>query len=194
MKAALAGRSGEDLGQEGIAYVEIGAEAPLYRSLAERRFVYSLAVRVHATVHTPDTDLVAFTEARVQYELADLHATAPAFDESNYVASGIAVDIAGTGLAADVSAGAAFVGGVAVAYAGEAMHVFAPDRWTYRDLTAAGALVFVAGLPRQPAPPVTAGALRVGVTVADSADVVADAYLAATMTQFNPGDPDRIVP
>ena len=54
VKKALAGATGEALGQPGIAYCEIGREQPVYRSLAERRFVYSLAVQVRATVHAPD--------------------------------------------------------------------------------------------------------------------------------------------
>ena len=68
VKKALAGK---DLGQAGIAYCEIGRETPVYRSLSERRFVYSLMVRVHATVHNPDDEGedVALDSLSDQYSL-----------------------------------------------------------------------------------------------------------------------------
>jgi phage gp37-like protein len=69
IKRALAGRSGEELGQPGIAYCEIGKEEPVYRSLAERRFVFALGVRVHATVSNPDDDDVTVDGLGVQYQL-----------------------------------------------------------------------------------------------------------------------------
>jgi hypothetical protein len=71
IKRALAGRSGEELGQPGIAYCEIGKEEPVYRSLAERRFVFALGVRVHATVANPDDDDVTVDSLAVQYQLDD---------------------------------------------------------------------------------------------------------------------------
>ena len=46
--------AGNDLSQAGIAYCEIGRQAPVYRSMSERRFVFSLAVQVRATVQNPD--------------------------------------------------------------------------------------------------------------------------------------------
>lgn len=72
LKQALAGRTGEELGQTGIAYCEIGSEAPVYRSLAERRFVYSIGVRVHATVHNVAEDIAPdygiLDEIRAQFK------------------------------------------------------------------------------------------------------------------------------
>ncbi|HZU84109.1 MAG TPA: phage protein Gp37 [Polyangiaceae bacterium] len=69
IKRVLAGRSGEELGQPGIAYCEIGKEEPVYRSLAERRFVYALGVRVHATVQNPDDDDVTVDSLQLQYQV-----------------------------------------------------------------------------------------------------------------------------
>jgi hypothetical protein len=69
LKRLLAGTTGEELGQPGIAYVEIGKEEPVYRSLAERRFVFGLGVRVHASVANPDDDDVTADELALQYQL-----------------------------------------------------------------------------------------------------------------------------
>lgn len=71
LKALFAGLTGEAMGQPGIAYCEIGEEAPVYRSLAERRFVYSLGVQVRATVHGPDAaaDSVALDEIDVSFSI-----------------------------------------------------------------------------------------------------------------------------
>jgi len=69
IKRVLAGRTGEELGQPGIAYCEIGKEEPVYRSLAERRFVFALGLRVHATVANPDDDDVTIDQLRVQHLL-----------------------------------------------------------------------------------------------------------------------------
>lgn len=187
VKTALAGKSGEDLGQPGIAYCEIGREEPVYRSLAERRFVYSLGLVVHATVHTPDTDLEAFESVRAQYQLGDLHAQAE-LDDDNYVEDGIRVAVE-TGLTATISAGTAKIAGADVTYAGGS-RAFTAMRWTYLDLAPAGTLTFVETAPFAEEPAVTSGALRVGVAYSHASDVVGYAYLAATLRDH--GEPDVI--
>ena len=171
LKAALAGRTGEELVQAGISYCEVGREEPVFRSLAERRFVFSLDLRVHAAVHSPDSDLVALSEAALQYQLGDLHAQT-SLDAANYVVSGIRVAVGG--LTAAISAGSAKVAGATVAYAGQT-RTFAATRWTYRDLSPAGTLTFLETAPFADPPAVTAGALRVGVTYSDAAGVDDDA-------------------
>ena len=50
LQTFLAGLTGEDVNETGIAYCEIGHVEPVYRSLAERRFVFSLGLKVHASV------------------------------------------------------------------------------------------------------------------------------------------------
>jgi hypothetical protein len=70
LKRILAGATGEQLGQPGIAYCEIGREEPVYRSLAERRFVFSLGLRVHATVENPDEGDVALGDFPVHYSVS----------------------------------------------------------------------------------------------------------------------------
>lgn len=180
VKAVLAG---SDLGQPGVAYCEVGAEEPLYRSLAERRFVYSLGVRVHATVANPDSDLVALESVRVAFELADRNATDPPVTRDDCVTTRVTVTVGG-GLVASVSPGVARVGGVAVSYAGEPAHAFDALSWTYRDLAADGTMTFVATPPFAEEPAVTPGALRVGVTYTDASDVVGDAPVAATLEPF----------
>jgi hypothetical protein len=74
VKQALAGKTGEELGQAGISYCEIGAEEPVYRSLAERRFVSSVKLVVHTTVHNTDEavapgDSVPLTEIDVSFAI-----------------------------------------------------------------------------------------------------------------------------
>ncbi len=187
LKGVLAVGGGDEFGQPGITYCEIGREEPVYRSLAERRFVFSLGLRVYATVANADADLVAIDQIDAQPELADLHGEAT-FDPTNYVVSGLDVPL-GLGLASTVSAGSAWVGGVSVT-AGATAHTFDERADTYRDLLPDGSLVFTTVLAGAPPPPVTAGALRVGVTTTDAAGVIADCFLCATAAPF--GEPNQI--
>lgn len=187
LKKALAGKTGEELNQPGIAYADIGREQPVYRSLSERFFVFSLALRVHATVQNPDDDLEVLTSLMLQRQLGDLHAQ-DAFDPLNYVSNGIDVPL-GIGLATAISAGAAKIGGAPVAYAGES-RTFNALRWTYRDLKADGSMTFTETTIGAVPPPVASGALRVGRTETDAGSVIADGFLASTLTDL--GEPDEI--
>lgn len=187
LKKALAGKTGEELGQPGIAYAEIGREQPVYRSLSERLFVFSLALRVHATVQNPDDDLVELTSLTVQRQFGDLHAQ-EAFDPLNYVSSGLAVQL-GAGLVTWSLAGAAKVAGAGVSYPGE-VRTFSPFRWIYRDLKADGTMVFIETAINADPPPPTTGALRIGRSETDAGSVIADCFLAATLADL--GEPDEI--
>ena len=187
LKKALAGKTGEELGQPGIAYAEIGREQPVYRSLSERLFVFSLALRVHATVQNQDDDLETLDRLMLQRQIGDLHAQNK-FDPLNYVASGIDVPL-GPGLATQVSAGTAKISGATVSYAGE-LRTFNALRWTYRDLKADATMVFIETPVGSVVPAVTGNALRVGRTDTDAGSVIADTYFASTLSDY--GDPDEI--
>ena len=185
VKQLLAGKTGDELGQPGIMYCEITTEEPVYRSLAERLFVYSLGVKVHATVANPDTDLVTVSGFANQSETADNH-DQPAADPDNCITSGLSVPWS-YGLTQTVAAGTAMIGGIPV-NALATLQVFTANSDTYRDLSPAGTWTFVAVAHGSSPPAITVGSMRVGCTETSSTGVTDDRFIAPTLLKF--GSPD----
>lgn len=117
----------------------------------------------------------------MQGELADL-GEHDAIDEGNYVTLGIRTST-GVGLTKTISAGTAKIAGATVNYAGQ-LKTFTASRDTYRDLLPAGTLVFLEVPVGDPAPAVTATALRIGFTRTDADSVVADTMIAASAVPY----------
>lgn len=196
LKRYLAGKTGDDLNQAGISYVEIGREEVVYRSYSERLFVYSLGLRVHSTVANPDTDLQEITPPdalHIQRQIADLRGADSPMDTDNLITSlpgGFAVPV-GSGLTKAVAAGTATIDGETVSYAGE-NKTFTARRDTYRDLADDGTMTFTAVLVAGDAPDLASGSLRIGRTTTDGSGVVDDTILAATLYDF--GTPEEVPP
>lgn len=152
---------------------------------AERRIIRSRAYALKVSEEFPaaPNDTGAATEVDAQANLTDLHQQ-PAYDPSDYLVSGIAPVLAGP-LTQTLSAGAAVIAGVAVTYAGGSV-TFTAYRDTYRDLLPNGTITLVAVPASGQAPPVTAGALRIGFTTTNSSMVVGDTLIAQTQAPFGP--------
>ena len=180
VRKVLAGLRGDDLGLDGLDRVEIGDSRLIDEEFAERFLVWELDVSVRCVVAIEDEDLDAM-RIDVQPELADSQ-VAGRFDPLNYVATGYVV-APGAGLTAAPSAGIALIAGAAVAST-PPDHTFTADRDTYRDLAADGTFTYVEAYRGHPAPAVTAGALRVGVTTTDASDIVADRILCSYAQTF----------
>lgn len=207
LKATLAGLSGEDLSLPDVAYIEIGDEYPVAKSVANRRFVEALEFKVYATL-TPGDPLAQPLsdpyEFNVQEQLAGEpnQANAPApptlgptpgplpsggniiFDPNNYVSAGMQCPL-GASLTQTIAAGAAIVGGVGVNPVATP-NTFPASSATYRDLLPNGSYVFQSTKVGQNPPPVTLNALRVGVTITDASSVVADEFLCDSLVNFGP--------
>jgi len=154
--------------------------------LAQRRIIRQRAYRVQATVVNPaaPNDAGPAEEVDAQAELIELHG-ASAFDPKNYLdAPGFEV-AESAGLVKPVAAGTAVIAGQAVIYIGE-LHTFTADRDTYRDLLPGGSLAFIEVTVQGEEPPVTATALRVGVTRTDGSGVVEDRLLGPTKAAYGP--------
>jgi hypothetical protein len=150
----------------------------------QRRVIRSRKYTLKATVaaDAAPNDAGGEPELELQAQMTDLHEQ-PVINVDWFVVVGITVPV-GMGLAKVISPGSAVVGGVAVAYAGGA-RTFSASVDTYRDLNPDGTLTFVeAGLDASDPPPVTAGALRIGVTRTDGSSVRDDLYIATVKDDY----------
>lgn len=201
LKALLAG---EDLDTEGVDYCEIGDERTVAISLADRQFACELGLTVYATTHNPETDRVELDDPRaidLTTEIASKGARTTengeadylgnAADRDNYRVNGGEV-ATGASLTQDIASGSFYVGGAAVAYAGQSK-TFTASRDTYRDLADDGTLTFVERNNGDDEPPVTEDCLRVGMTVTDATSVTGDLFLCVTMDPITDGDGNVVV-
>lgn len=185
--------AGANLDLPGVKQTQIVRGSPQFIDEAETRFVFALDVAVQAAEHTENaaSDYATPTEIDIQRSIADAH-DATVYDPANVVTGGLDVSV-GLGLTQAVSAGSAMVNGLVVNYAGTA-RLFAASSATYRDLLPSGTMSFVSVPVGATPPPITATALRIGLTITDAAGVVADKFIAATNVAYPaPGTPD-IVP
>lgn len=194
LRSALAG---SDLDQDGVDYVEIlSASRVLASKVKDRQFIYKLDVEVRASIHNPESDLVALADPRafdVYRQLADLHGDEE-YDADNYIVSGISIATIAAGLTQSIASGSAIVDGDTETYAGQSK-LFTASKDTYRDLKSDGTLRFTAVDNNADEPTVADGELRIGVTITDSTDVIEDRILAATLeTRSEWGNPDRVPP
>ena len=203
VKAQLAGY---DLGLNDVAYIEIGDETPVAQYAAQRRFVEELKITVYATLTNAGAAPTALGdpyEFNLQEELAGnpsqlaapplvlLGPTPPPspsgnnpFDANNYVSSGVQCPL-GDGLTQTIAAGSAYLAGVLVSPAATA-HTFTANKATYRDLNPNGTYTFIETAIGVNPPPITLGALRVGVTITDASGVRVDQFLCDSLVSFGP--------
>lgn len=178
--------AGSTLSTTGVHRIELGPMTRTTTALGGRSLVESVEITVFSTVHRPDTDGVTLDDPRTLDVTRKL--AAGEYDTDNVVTSGYTVAV-GAGLTKTPATGTGVVGGTAVS-SSPASKTFTASRDTYRDLTTAGAFVYQEVLNGAQAPDVTAGAMRVGVTVTDASAVVWDQMLCATFVTF--GATDRV--
>jgi hypothetical protein len=181
--------AGQDLGQPGIKYIEIGQGRLEEADESERVFVMSLGIEVRGSIHNADApvELTRPSDIDVQKSFAS-PGDAPSFDDSNYVASGLDVPL-GMGFTKTISAGSALIADAPVNVP-QFVATFAPSSDTYRDLLPGGAWVFAAIAAGNGPPPIAPGALRIGVTSTDAFGVVADRFIASVNTLY--AEPDEV--
>jgi phage gp37-like protein len=183
-KALLAGNS---LGITDVMFVELGDERPVDIDWHERRVVEELDIFVGATLtnHNPDPDAVPIGRYgfNMQLQLAGTGSDA-AWDKDNHVTAGMRVPTGGA-LATTIPSGTVVFAGSPLLVPGTPK-TFGANRATYRDLKSDGTYLFVEADIDQPAPAVSYGALRVGVTITDGASIVADALVGDSLENFGP--------
>jgi phage gp37-like protein len=183
VKKLLAGRSGEELGNTSVKYIELGDGNLIESREDERLFVMSLETEMRGSIHNKDApgELVQPTEIDVQRYQVDAP-SAGGFDLQNCVTAGLDVTL-GTGFAQNINAGTALINNVPSTWAG-GLHTFAASSDVYRDLTPAGAWVFTTVPHGSDASAPAAGNLRVGLTVTDAAGIVSDTYLCSVQIPY----------
>jgi phage gp37-like protein len=181
--------AGQDLGQPGIKYIEIGQGRLEEADESERVFVMSLGIEVRGSIHNADApiELTRLSEIDVQKSFAS-PGDARRFDASNSVSAGLDVPL-GMGFTKTVTAGSALIADAPVNVP-QYVATFAPSSDTYRDLLPSGAWFFAAIAAGNDAPPVAPGALRIGVTATDAYGVVADRFIASVNELY--ADPDQV--
>lgn len=165
---------------DAVRNVRVGRGFNWFSTEGQRRVIRSRSYSVIATETNPaaPNDIGPAEQIDAQPELTELGETDPPFDMDNHVSSGITVPL-GAGLTKFVAAGTAFIDGDEITYAGEFV-TFSANVDAYRDLKDDGTLVVTEVAHGAPAPSLTAGALRVGVTETDSSGVLSDRYIAAS--------------
>jgi len=180
--------AGSTLGIAGVNRTEIGDEEIVAHDLANRVFCNALEVTVTATLHLPDEDLTVLRAVRTTTQLAAPAAGEDSLDLSNYVADGCHPDRTGP-LLTTIRGGLAYVNGALVQAVPQTL-TLPPLSDSYRDLLPTGAFVVQSVAAGDPAPPLPARALRIGVTKTDATAVVSDEFLCSTL--FNVVGPDDI--
>lgn len=186
--------AGSRLGLEpGVKFASIDGAAQIVETdLAQRWFRAELPLTVRASVHLMDEDLFDDPEVWVARKDAGTAGHDP-IDLSNYVAEGLRFAPA-PGLTGTPSPGVSYVGGQLVISA-PPPHTFPASSDSYRDLRPDGSLAYRSVPNGSEPPPVTSGAMRIGVTVTDQTRIVADSYLCdfVVPSGADPGDPFRVI-
>lgn len=163
-----------------VERTEIGAVEVVHEDNAARLFIAFVSIEVRLYFYIPDEDLIA-TRIDVQPELVDTGGAAR-FDPLNYIAQGYQVT-PGPGLSWTWPAGIAMIDGVGVSSTPDP-RTFGAELDTYRDLNPDGTFTYVEVPIGAPAPPVTADALRVGMTRTSSTDILQDRILCSSAEVF----------
>ncbi len=177
------------LGEGDLRNIRVGRGHNWVSELRQGRVVRSRTYVLQVTVEYPNAtnELVQLEGLDLQSQTATLAVPDAGddledFDLDNFLAAGCRVPVA-SGLTQDVSAGSAVIAGLDVVYDGETQ-TFSPYTDTYRDLSPDGTLTFVEVPEGGEPPPVTADALRIGVTKTFASAVVGDEILAATKADY----------
>lgn len=172
--------AGSRLGLDGVERTEIGAARILSEDNGRRLFIATVDIEVRVYFYIPDEDLVA-NRIDVQPELVDTGAEQ--FDPMNYIAEGYQVT-AGPGLSFTYPSGIAMIEGAAVTSTPDPK-TFTAEMDTYRDLNPDGTFTYQEVPVGYAAPPLTEGAMRVGVTTTDATDIVQDKILCSSAFVFH---------
>lgn len=169
---------------DGIRNVRSGRGYNWVSNEGQRRVIRGRSFTVMATVEYPPApnDYGPAEQINAQAEMTDLGATDPPWEMDNYISSGFAVGL-GAGLTRTVQTGTAILDGEEVEFAGE-LYTFTANRHTYRDLNPDGTMSYVESEPSQAEPPVTEGALRIGVTMTDGSGITGDRLLARSRVPY----------
>lgn len=189
--------SGSQIGLEpGVMFIDASGEATIVdEDYAQRLFAAELEIVVRASVQIVDEDLE--TDPEIWIERFDTGTVnSESFDPRNYVASGYRF-APQTGLSAAPTEGAAFIGGQLVTSIPSVVTL--PDNAViFRDLLPTGQLVYralsIAEYSANGEPPVTTGAMRIGVTRTEAGNIAQDQYLGSFRVRSgaNPGDPFKV--
>lgn len=157
----------------------------------QRQFRGELDLIVRGTVHRVDEDLISGAEIWAERFETGGHP----FDPRNAVLAGLMVIPEEGVIAASPIQGVAMIDGDMVACV-PGLYQFEPNSETYRDLNKQGVLTYYRVDVGQPAPPQEAGTLRIGVTLTDDSQIVADKFLASyrISSSFVTGDPFKAAP
>jgi len=175
----------------GVKFVDVTGRAAIpERDLAQRYFRAELEVRVAASLHVIDEDLISNPHVWIERRDAGT-ASAEPFDAANYVAQGYGISPQ-PGLNAAPELGVAYIGGQLVTSQPGA-HLFEPDADTYRFLRTDGTMFYVPTARGDERPPTPNGSMLIGVTSTDASNIAHDTYLCnySVPSGANPGDPFR---
>lgn len=180
-----------NLGLKGLLWCEIGTSTDLADDQFQHIFLTSTQIKVYCRFPSRDEDLVTLPPAtfNVEDRLA-MTGASPGFDVNNYVRQGYMFPPQGP-LTVTYPASVAVVAGAPI-MSTPASHTFGAAVLTYRDLNPDGTFTYLATVFGVPPPPVTTGALRVGVTTTDGSSIVNDRILCSTSLAFRA--PAQIVP
>jgi hypothetical protein len=169
----------------GVRAVRLGRGRNSISDLVERRVVRSREYTIQVTEDNPSApnDTGRAQQGDYQPQMTDLH-DQKLFDPLNFIAAGLNVGL-GAGLVKTVVGGSAWVNGSLVNFT-VALHTFGANLDTYRDLNPDGTMTFVPVELGDTPPPVTVGALRIGVTTTDGSSVRSDRYIATTKENYGP--------
>jgi hypothetical protein len=173
-----------NLGLKGLLWCEMGATTLIMEDVFQRIFITSTQIKVYCRFACPDEDLVHMPPAAIFVEdrIAQTGASAD-FDSQNYVAQGYMFPAPQSGRAIAYPASVAVVGGTPVSST-PAGHTMPAKSLTYRDLNPDGTFTYLATALGQDPPPVTAHALRVGVTTTDATNIVYDQILCSCSLSY----------
>ena len=161
--------------------------------LAQRKFRAEVDIEVLGSVHRMDEDLL---QPQISVERYDVgHPVGQTFDPRNFVANGLKIVDSESSLVASPVPGAAVIEGGLVSVV-PATWSFAPNAWTYRDLTPDGEFHYSATAPNADPPAQYPGSLRVGLSVTDASGIVSDQFLCSyrLTTKEVTGDPFEVTP
>lgn len=174
----------------GIKWCDIQGQAQIAEeNLAQRVFAARVPIKVRASVHIVDEDLVSPIEIWIQRQDANAIANDGVIDPGNHVADGYRFSPQ-DGLTAAPSPGVAYINGALVTSAPGAW-TFEPNADTYRDLFPTGQIFYQPVDNNAEAPVQPPGTLRLGFTVTDASSIIQDVLLCsfAVNSGANPTDP-----
>lgn len=198
---ALLGYAGLSAAEDGLVEIRLGGGRITSSNNGQRLVVRRRTIDVIITeeltnapnesIPVGEIDAAAHLAALAveQPATTTLEEDPPIADPDDYLVSGMLVAYPLPGLTQPITAGSAVISGAPVAYAGQSFS-FAAMSDTYRDLRPDGTMNMQAVALDGPQPPLTAGALRIGVTRSSTTGIVADVILAQT---YAPADPTAII-